>query len=567
MKTLILTFLLCITPLISKAQEPQLQWSKNVGGVANDIGHSVAVDALGNIYTIGEFRGTADFDPGSDAFSLTAGGVFSIFITKLDPAGNFIWAKQIHASAIHAHFSITLDESANLYITGNFQDTVDFDPNEGIFKLAATYNTDDMFFLKLDSSGNFIWAKNIGGISKYESTQSITVDKTGNVYITGSCEGNTDFDPSPATFYLSSAGSEDIFVLKLDTFGNFIWAKRMGGQLDDYGYSIVVDALSNVYIAGYFTSKADFDPGERTLFLTSKGVHDAFITKLDSSGNLVWVKQVGGTKQDVAQAITLDFNGDLYVSGYFEDKVDFDSGKDIFNLTSIINDDIFVLKLDSSGSFIWAKRIGDTADINQRKIVVDSELNIYITGFFQGTLDFDPSTQISNLTSEGNYDIFILKLDRFGNFVWAKQMGSLQDDIGLFVTLDKFDNIYCTGSFQETINCGTSSNSYKLTSAGERDVFVMKLTQTPNDVYEAGENASPFHVYPNPGSGAVTLHFGKQLANGTLKLVNTLGQTVLQQIEINASSQNIDVAGVENGVYFVEVNDGVNISRMKFVKE
>ncbi len=568
MKTLILTFLLCITPLISKAQEPQLQWAKSIGGVSNEDGHSIAVDALGNLYTIGSFRGTVDFDPSPGIFNLSATGTHDIFISKFDPLGSFVWTKQIYGTAVHANYSIVLDPFGNMYVTGNYQTTVDFDPNEGIYNLTSTDGgEDDMFFLKLDSEGNFIWAKTIGGLSKYESTQAIAADKLGNVYVTGSFEGRTDFDPGDSTFYLSSAGLEDIFILKLDRLGNLVWAKQIGGKADDYGNSIVIDESGNLYTTGYFSRSSDFDPGQGTFFLTPNGIDDVFILRLDSSGNFVWAKQIGGSKYDIGKSIAIASSGNLFITGYFEEKVDFNPGKDTSYLTSIVNDDVFILKLDNSGNFIWAKRIGDTSDINATNIIVDASENVYLAGYFQGTLDFDPSINTLNLTSIGKDDIFILKLDGLGNLIWTKKIGSPELDYGSSMATDIYGDLYCVSGFSETINCGTSINTFNLTSAGGRDILFMKLTQTPEDVYQTSEFPSSLNIYPNPTNSTVTVNFGKQITNGTIKLTNMMGQIVIQQSEINSTSVNLDIDHLAKDLYFIEVVGNGNTTRMKFIKD
>ena len=187
-----------------------------------------------------------------------------------------------------------------------------------------------------------------GGASS-EYGYSIAVDSSGNVYTTGYFQGTVDFDPGTGTSNLTSAGSTDVFVSKLDSSGNFVWAKRLGGASSDYGYSIAVDSSGNVYTTGYFEGTADFDPGAGTSNLTSAGSGDVFVSKLDSSGALVWAKGFGGTSNDRGQSIAVDSSGNVYTTGYFAGTVDFDPGAGTSNLTSAGGDDVFVLKLTSSG--------------------------------------------------------------------------------------------------------------------------------------------------------------------------------------------------------------------------
>ncbi len=201
---------------------------------------------------------------------------------------------------------------------------------------------------KLDASGNFVWAKQMGVTGSSGGT-SITIDGLGNVYTLGGFGGTVDFDPGASTFNLTSAGSNDIFVSKLDISGNFVWAKKMGGNNFDWGTSMVIDGSSNIYTTGKFVGTADFDPGAGIYNLTSSsGNADIFVSKLDASGNFIWARQMAGAgiSNSIGTSIALDGSSNIYTTGYFEATIDFDSGAGTFNLTSMGNDDIFVHKMD-----------------------------------------------------------------------------------------------------------------------------------------------------------------------------------------------------------------------------
>ena len=252
MKKLLLLSICLVAAVLANAQMPKLTWAKSIGGSSYYRGSSIKVDASGNVYTTGNFTGTADFDPGSGTFNLTAdaaGG--DIFISKLDASGNFIWAKSIGSIGNDVGSSISVDASGNVYITGYFAGfaggtaAADFDPGSGTFNLTSAGDA-DIFILKLDASGNFVWAKSMGGTTNEYGT-SIALDASGNFYTTGSFQGTADFDPGTATFNLTSAGSagySDIFISKFDTSGNFVWAKSMGDStLHDAGTSIALDSI------------------------------------------------------------------------------------------------------------------------------------------------------------------------------------------------------------------------------------------------------------------------------------------------------------------------------------
>ncbi len=376
-------------------------WVKGMGGTSSDYGNRIAVDSSGNVYTIGGFYGTADFDPGAGVFNLTGSGSF---VSKLDSGGNFVWAKGVNGSDGN---DIALDSSGNVYTTGNFQGTVDFDPGAGVFYLtSASAGYYDTFVSKLDSSGNIVWAKSMGG-SDYDYGLGVAVDSSGNVYTSGTYLGTADFDPSAGVFYLTSVGQEDIFVSKLDSNGNIVWVKGMGGMSEEYCYDMVIDSSGSVYTTGYFSGTADFDPGTGVFNLTSEGDDDSFVSKLDSSGNFAWAKGMDFDNVGIAT----DSSGNVYTTGSFAATVDFDLGAGIVNLTSAGSYDIFVSKLDGSGNFAWAKSMGGTSGDYGYRIATDSSGNVYTTGIFSSTADFDPGAGVFNLTSTGADAIFISKLN------------------------------------------------------------------------------------------------------------------------------------------------------------
>jgi len=289
-------------------------------------------------------------------------------------------------------YGITVDSSGNSYITGYFSGTVDF--GGGNVTSAGGY---DIFVLKLNSSGTFQWVNIFGGTTS-DIGYDITVDSSGNSYITGSFEGTVDFGGGNVT----SAGTNDIFVLKLNSSGTFQWVNTYGGTSFDLGYDITVDSSGNSYIIGYFQGTVDFGGGN----VTSAGSYDIFVLKLNSSGTFQWVNTYGGTSGDIGIGITVDSSGNSYITGYFSGTVDFGGG----NVTSAGSLDIFVLKLNSSGTFQWVNTFGGTSIDIGYDITVDSSGNSYITGYFYGTVDFGAG----NVTSAGTNDIFVLKLNSSG---------------------------------------------------------------------------------------------------------------------------------------------------------
>jgi hypothetical protein len=344
-----------------------LLWAKSMGGANTDVALEIGIDFSGSVYVTGYFAGVADFDPGSGVLNLDASSTnyTDIFISKFDSYGNLIWAKGIGGINTDIAQSIALDSQGNVYTIGKFTGSVDFNPGPGLFILTATSNSDsDMFILKLDPNGNFILAKQIESISSAPSNLAIAVDDSANIYSCGTLSGIADFDPGMGVYNLTSAGSSDIFVSKLDAGGNFVWAKRMGGTGSEAATSIALDSYGNIYTTGLFNGNVDFDPGLGNYNLSSPIGEDIFISKLDVLGNFVWAKQIGSSlnNSEIGISIAIDDSNYVYSTGLFRGTADFDPGPGVFNLTAVPNalsyPDAFISKLDASGNFEWAVKMG-----------------------------------------------------------------------------------------------------------------------------------------------------------------------------------------------------------------
>ena len=455
------------------------EWAKNFGGASLSVqGKSIATDASANVYSTGYFQGTVDFDPNAGTANLTSAGGQDIFISKLAADGSYLWAKSIGGTAADNGLAITPDALGNIYVTGFFSGTADFDPGVGTANLTSSGNS-DFFISKLDASGNYIWAKAFGGANA-DVGYAIALDVAGNVYSTGIFQLTVDFDPGAGTANLTSAGSQDIFVSKLDANGNYVWAKSIGGTNIDIGYGITVDAGGNIYTTGYFVGTGDFDPSAGTANLSSTGDKDIFISKLATDGSYLWAKSIGSTLGDISYGIAVDVSGNVFTTGYFNGTVDFDPGTGTANLTSSGSFDIFISKLDVSGNYVWAKAFGGaTADVGYA-IALDLAGNVYSTGVFQTTADFDPGAGTVNLTVAGNTDIFISKLAADGSYLWAKSIGGATTDYGYSIATDDLGNVVTTGYFQGTADFDPSAAIANLTSTGNIDIFISKLNQCTN---------------------------------------------------------------------------------------
>jgi hypothetical protein len=476
------------------------------GGSGSSSSKRVAVDTSGNMYVTGYFLGTADFDPGAGTANLTAGETHDAYVVKLDASGTYVWARQFGGYNFDFGNGVAVDASGNVYVTGDFFGTADFDPGTGTANLTSAGGS-DAFVVKLNASGTYVWARQFGG-STSDSSYGVAVDASGNTYITGDFFSTADFDPGAGTANMESAGGTDAFVVKLNASGTYVWARQLGGTSYDYGFDVAVDASGNTYVTGSFFGTADFDPGAGTANLTIVGNSpDAYAAKLDASGTYVWARQFGGSSLDQSNGVAVDAFRNVYVTGFFDGTADFDPGAGTANLTSAGRLDAYVVKLESSGTYVWARQFGGSSNDYSYGVAVDASGNTYVTGNFGETADFDPGAGTANLTSAGSFDAYVVKLDASGTHIWARQFGGSNTDYGNGVAVDASGNTYVTGSFFGTADFDPGAGTANLTSTGDNSAYVVKLSSSGTTVLAT---TSPATTIPATTIPATTVPAARQ---------------------------------------------------------
>lgn len=547
-----------------------LRWAKKIGSAGNGsiFGKAIAADAAGNVYTTGSFIDTIDFDPGSADYELS--GYDIIFLSKLTRSGDFAWATTVAATTGAGYGSgqsVAVDAFGNVYTTGRFYGTLDFDPGDNTLSLTS-HGGYDIFIMKQDSLGELIWAKTIGG-GNDDIGLSLDVNANSDVFITGIFSGTVDFNPGAGTNMISSvnAGS-DIFVCKLDASGSFIWADAMGGPGEDYGTSVKAGSDGSVYTTGSFTSTADFDPAASVLNLIAVADSDIFVSKLDASGMLVWARQMGGAGSDIANSVSLDPYGNIYTTGTFNTTADFDPGAGTYNLSATGSPDVFVSKLDPAGNYVWAKRLGG-ADVAKGYTIAADSVSVYTIGHFEGAVDLDPGLPVHTFTSAGQTDIFVSCLSTAGNYKWAEKMGGTNADYSFSAFVN--GSIYATGWFFGSSDFDPGSAVYNLTSPGDGpSTFVVKLGNTATGIDEDAKFAKA-KIYPNPAGKEFTVELEVRTP-GTLKmdLFDATGRQVIAPIrtELNSGENLIpvDLSGLQNGMYYLKAFDGNEYYYSKVLK-
>jgi len=405
--------------------------------------------------------------------------VISSLIYLSSGAQSFSWGITLPGNSSSSVEAIATDAQGNVYSTGYFFNSVDFDPGPQSNILTSAGNS-DIFVTKVDSVGNLIWAARMGGTDA-EGGGAITVDASGNVYITGAFRGTMDADPGPGVTNIFTNGNYDVYVIKLTSSGLFSWVKTAVGGGTETANAIQVDANGHVYIAGKFSGTVDWDPNSAVQSTTAIGPTDAYVWKLNSAGGLLWMARFGGTSSLAEAAdIAIDPAGVLMVIGKFTNTCDFDPSAAVSNRVSTGGYEGYLCALDIGGNYLNALTFGGTGNDYFESLKFTPTGHMYITGFFDGTTDLDPGPGVFSLTSGGWDDAFVLKLNPFGSFAWAKKIGSADVERAYSIDVDAEGKVYTAGTFNGTADFDPNSGTYNLTTAGIYDAFVSVLDSTGN---------------------------------------------------------------------------------------
>lgn len=542
---------------------------------------------------------------------------------------DFLWVKKItslnHNSAQH----VALDDVGNVYVSGAYRSSADFDPSAGS-SLLTSNGQSDIYISKFTPNGDLLWAISLGDTAN-NTVNSMAVDKNGNVLVLTPIRGTIDFDPSANTVNLT-ATNYNLAFCKYDSSGNLVWAKLIEGTNEVVGYSIKTDDLGNVYVGGYYSGDTDFDPSSSSTILSSGTKNIGFIAKYSAMGNFLFVKQFESKGISLVTNLDIDTQGNIYFVGTVSDSTDFDPGVGTHYLlpeTVLGGKNIFISKLNSSGSFVWAKLYlgGDDTPFS---LTVDDSSNVVLSGIVNGKTDFDPSLDTFYISSIGTSSVFvnfISKLSSNGDFRWAKK-----SDVRMFyVTTDDSCNVYATGDFIDTADFSLGSGQ-AITYARNQSGYMLKLDHSsafkwvqqlsgsglcfakglaitddkfmytvgnfartvdfdPSGAFFniSGNNFSSsfihkmnldnriglnentieanFFAYPNPTTNKLTIELDKQYTDVTVSVRNIVGQLVSVKKFNETESLTINIKG-PSGYYMIEVETEEGISKpFKILKQ
>ena len=540
MKIKILFFLLLICTGLN-AQS--FQSAKTGGGSSTDAGYAICTDSQGNVYTGGTFRNTAQFD----GVSVTSRGHVDIFIAKYNSSGTLLWIKTAGSSYADELTRLRMSEDGFIYGYGNFSGKMIL----GLDTITASdFEPEDIFLFKMNTSGEFLWAKNYGGGSQnWPNDMQI---KDNNIIMTGYyiggtfVAGSTTLQSFPSVF----AG----FVLKTDANGVPQWSKNTGGQ------TYVAMADDAFYMATSLGGTRTFDE----LTLTSNGPTDALLTSYDYNGNRNWYKQYGGTGNEHMRSLCYNrATNSIYWGGCFYETMNVEGNTLVSNGQS----DIFIARFDTQGNNIWAKSYGGTGLDYTNASTVDAEGNFYIGGYFNNSVNFGQVT----INSAGASDSYAAKFNSNGNFQWVRNGGGSDMDNVFGMALGNNSDLYFLGFFQGSSSYG----SLQIMSSGTTDYYQIKISAITS-IHSPRETVNSYRLeqnYPNPFNPSTKISFNIPKAGGVkLKVMDITGKEVAELV--NASmiagsyEVNFNAENLSGGIYFysLETANGVETKKMILVK-
>lgn len=451
--------------------DPVLTWNTFLGGSSLDEGDDIIVDGSGNIYV----TGYSDVSWGNPIRAFTT--IPDAFVAKLDPSGNLVWNTFLGGNGGDLGYGITLDASGNVYVTGNSNATW------GAPIRAYTTGISDSFVAKLNTNGTLLWNTFLGGAG-IDEAREIAVGGSGNVYVAG--RSSSTWGSPVIRAYTADM---DAFVANVDTNGNLVWNSFLGGSAFDEAYGIVVDGSGNIFVTGFSTTTILANGSWGNPIRAYTAFRDAFLTKLNSGGNLIWNTFLGGSGNDEGFNIALDGSGNTYVTGYSTTTWE----NPIRAFTA--NEDAFAAKIDTAGNLIWNTFLGGGSSDQATGIDTDGSGNVYVTGYSSGSW----GTPIRAFTV-GN-DAFAAKMETGGNLVWNTFLGGNGQDYGYGIDVDGSGNVYVTGPGNAT--WGTPIRAY----TADMDAFVAKLGFPPLVI------STSLRAVMSPGPSNFTVTFSKDISN------------------------------------------------------
>jgi len=468
-------FTLTIVP-----KPPPKGWGLTWGGTDSDDAWDVAVDASGNAYVVGSFKGTADLDPHPSVDNHVSNGLMDAYIIKISNAGIYQWGLSWGSTNDDISNAVTIDNAGDIYVTGSFRGTVDFDPGTGVAEHTSN-GVLDTFLSKFNSYGELLWVGNFGGPGN-ETGLDIATDNNNNIYIVGIAAANADFDPGPGQNIPPYHSNEDAYLSKFDSNCEFQWVGRWGAYLYNAANGVTTDNTGNIYVTGsYYVGKIDLDPGPGTDEHPCAGGHDAYLSKFNSDGDYQWGRTWGGGQHDGGFSVAIYGADNIYVRGYFGSTVDFDPGPGVDEHTCAVNSDDFISKFNSTGDFQWADTWdGLTPSGRIFRISANSLGDVITVGSISGSaIDLDPGPGVDEYNTYA-YDGYTSYFNPASEYQWARVISPGGNQVNMSVITDSSNYIYVVGYFDSGIELDPGPDIDQHTTNGKYDAFIVKYDPNGN---------------------------------------------------------------------------------------
>ena len=476
--------------------DPGLVYSTYLGGTGDDEGNAIAVDSCGQAFVAGDTYST-DFPKTTGAYQGVNKGGEDVFVTKLNSSGSaLVYSTYLGGSVDEPYWSasIAVDSADNAYVTGTTL-SPDFPTTPGAFQRTLR-GPSDAFVTKLNHDGSgLIYSTYLGGDS-YDAAyygDAIAIDSDGEAFVTGFTD-SFNFPVTSGAYLAVFKGPENAFVTKLNSTGTgLVYSTYLGGTVQDDATGISVDERGRAYVTG-FTASPDFPTTSGAYQTMLKGIYNAFVTELTSSGGgLLYSTYLGGTGFDAAGSIAVDWSGNAYITGD-AGSPDFPTTPGAFQTTYGGGaDDVFVTKLNATGTtLVYSTFLGGKLNDYANSIAIDTAGQAYVTGF-TNSVDFPTTPGAYDTTFNGAGplhfygDAFVTKLNSQGSaLIYSTYLGGTGDDLGLGVAVDRARKVYVTGATASS-DFPTTAGVYDTTYNGAGppyfygDAFVAKLDVPPGE--------------------------------------------------------------------------------------
>lgn len=439
----------------------------------------IRIDSKGNFLVLARFSGDFTLGNGPSKVVFTGSRTHTerdcSVIAKFTSSGNLAWVRWVEGFATIS--DLVTDATDHVYVTGRIHGKVQFGPNP--WTLSLTKNRWSNFVLKLGPDGTLVWHKELEASGRSVASK-LALDRGGNLHVAGCFEGTIDLDPGPNVVPAISPGTDhhDLYVVKLDREGRFLWGRTAAGQGRKEISGLDLDGSGGVYVSGRFPQEADFDTSRpKTHMLTGAGNEDGFLWKLDRHGSVCWVRGLVGAASDQITNVAWDGAGHVYITGYFESKALVGKeGRGAVSLAGAAGESAFLAKLDLDGNVVWARCLGSASYASGVGLAVDRQGRPLVSGTFGGTMSFVPGDESPSLVaSRPDMDCFVLKVDSDGYVFWARSINSSEECRGVFVCEGPDGHLYVAGY------CGShpklSNDDGVIWTAGDskRNGFVAKF--------------------------------------------------------------------------------------------